>query len=611
MLSKGAIKEIHPPESREGFYSNLFLVPKKDGGTRPVINLKKLNEFIPPQHFKMEGIHTLKDLLKENDWLTKVDLKDAYFMVPIHKTDRKFLRFLVKGSYTNSFASPSVYHVPLGSYQDPKASDGYAQRARGEASVLYRRHFGDGRLPRKVKGPHISSDLSPGEPRLYSPSRESDHDPNIRDREFLGMMIHAPSLELRLPGQKIKKLRAEANKLGSLEQPPSARDVSRVLGKMNSVSQAVPPAPLFYRHIQRDLARALEKGNQCYNVPCPLSEGARTDLDWWAHHLARWSGKSLLLRKPDLTIESDASLTGWGATSQNVRTGGPWSSSERTWHINCLELLAATLAVKKFLKGQTNKHVFLYLDNMTALAYINNLGGTVSLQATTLARDLWMWCLEKDIILSAQHLPGKQNVIADLESRVVRDRSDWMLNPKIFQKIQVTMGPMEVDLFASWLTNQLPRFFSWRPDPLAEATDAFLQDWRNLRGFANPPWNLVGRVLAKVKQQEANLILVAPIWTSQPWYPLLLSLLQDLPRKIQPQEDLLWEVQPGSFPEILPQLAVWPISGNTTATKEFLRKLQHSFSTHGESSQLNPMTRYANGGSAGVMNGVVIPFMDL
>ena len=225
--------------------------------------------------------------------------------------------------------------------------------------------------------------------------------------------------------------------------------------------------PNSFFHIQRDLIKGLVKGNQCYNAICPLSEGARTDLDWWAHHLAKWNGKSLLLRKTDLTIESNASLTRWEATSQDVRTGSPWSPSKRTWHINCLELLAATLAVQTFLKGQTNKHVLLYLDNTTAAAYINNLGRTVSLQATTLARHLWMWCLEKDIILSAQHLPGKQNV----------RWSDWMLCPRIFQKIQVTMGPMEVDLFASWLTNQLPRFFSWRPDPLAEATDAFLQDW--------------------------------------------------------------------------------------------------------------------------------------
>ena len=74
--------------------------------------------------------------------------------------------------------------------------------------------------------------------------------------------------------------------------------------------------------------------------------------------------------------------------------------------------------------------------------------------------------------------------------------------------MQVTMGPMEVDLFAPRLMSQVARFFSWRPDPLAEATDVFFQDGTNLRGYANPHWNLIGRVLAKMKQ-EASLIQIA------------------------------------------------------------------------------------------------------
>lgn len=80
-------------------------------------------------------------------------------------------------------------------------------------------------------------------------------------------------------------------------------------------------------------------------------------------------------------------------------------------HINSLKLLAATLAVKTFLKGQRNKRVLLLLDNQTAAAYVNNLGETISAQATHLARELWMWCLERDILLTAQHL-GRENVIA-------------------------------------------------------------------------------------------------------------------------------------------------------------------------------------------------------
>lgn len=60
-----------------------FLVPQKDGLQKPVINLKRLNSYTPHHHFKMEGIHTLRELLRQDDWLIKVDLNDAYFMVLI------------------------------------------------------------------------------------------------------------------------------------------------------------------------------------------------------------------------------------------------------------------------------------------------------------------------------------------------------------------------------------------------------------------------------------------------------------------------------------------------------------------------------------------------
>ena len=56
-----------------------------------------------------------------------------------------------------------------------------------------------------------------------------------------------------------------------------------------------------------------------------------------------------------------------------------------------------------------------------------------------------------------------------------------------------------------------------------EATDAFLQYWRQVKGYTNSPWNLVGRVPSKVKSKKVQLVLIAPVWPSQPWYPRLLS----------------------------------------------------------------------------------------
>ena len=313
-----------------------------------------------------------------------------------------------------------------------------------------------------------------------------------QDIEFLGMAVDSNAMALHLPGQKLKKLQLEAAKIRDQSATPSAREVSHLLGKFNSVTKVVPPSPLFCRALQSDLAIALKKSNQSYNGPCQLSPAPKKELDWWMNQLARWNGKSLIMTQPGLQIESDASLIGWGAYCQGTHTGGPWSLREKRLHINCLELLVATLAVKTFLKNQVNKHVLLLLDNQTAVAYINYLDGTVSAQATTLARELWMWFLEHQIHLTAQHLPGKDNVRADTESRQMKDHSDWMLNPTIFQQITGKFPYLEVNLFATRLTTKLPHFFSWRPDLLVEATDAFLQDWHLIKGYANPLWNLVG-----------------------------------------------------------------------------------------------------------------------
>ena len=67
LIEKGAVTQVHNPQPQGSFYPTLFLVPKKGGQMRPVINLKKLYEWVIPQHFKMEGMGTLRELLRMDD----------------------------------------------------------------------------------------------------------------------------------------------------------------------------------------------------------------------------------------------------------------------------------------------------------------------------------------------------------------------------------------------------------------------------------------------------------------------------------------------------------------------------------------------------------------
>ena len=75
-------------------------------------------------------------------------------------------------------------------------------------------------------------------------------------------------------------------------------------------------------------------------------------------------------------------------------TGGVWSPKEATHHINYLELLAAFLAIKGFGKTWHNITVLVRLDNITAVSYINQKGGTVSKALCKLAVTIWSWCAE-------------------------------------------------------------------------------------------------------------------------------------------------------------------------------------------------------------------------
>ena len=178
------------------------------------------------------------------------------------------------------------------------------------------------------------------------------------------------------------------------------------------------------------------------------------------------------------------------------------------------------------------------LDNSTAVSYVNKQGGTRSILLTRLVREILEFCDANSIVLVARHIPGARNVLADQLSRGRLVSTEWTLNVRVFRALVTLWGSPVVDLFAVRSNAQLPLFVSPIPDPSAMAVDALSMSWRAMWGYAFPPYALLPSVLRKVRQDQCQLILVAPLWPESRWFVDLLDLLIDLPRQLPLLPDL-------------------------------------------------------------------------
>ena len=63
-------------------------------------------------------------------------------------------------------------------------------------------------------------------------------------------------------------------------------------------------------------------------------------------------------------------------------------------------------------KGKEKVHIQILTDNTTTCSYINKFGGKKQ-NLNHLAREIWIWCISKEIHISAAHIPGAVNEEAD------------------------------------------------------------------------------------------------------------------------------------------------------------------------------------------------------
>jgi len=76
-----AIEQGPPPGRKSRFYSRYFIVPKKDEGLCPILDLRHLKHSVKKLKFKMLTLKQIVIQIRSEDWFVTLDLKEAYFHV--------------------------------------------------------------------------------------------------------------------------------------------------------------------------------------------------------------------------------------------------------------------------------------------------------------------------------------------------------------------------------------------------------------------------------------------------------------------------------------------------------------------------------------------------
>jgi hypothetical protein len=392
--------------------------------------------------------------------------------------------------------------------------------------------------------------------------------------------------------------------------------VASVIGKIVAAFPGTRFGKLHYRELERCKSQALVtcKGN--YLGSMSLTPEAKLELIWWVENIDD-SFNVLTEPSPNFRLQSDASGLGWGATDGTTSIGGQWNEIEKQKavnnEINFLELLAVFLAVKAFCSHRQNTTILVQVDNTTAVAYINGMGGSKSVNCNLLARDLWAWCIVRNIWIQAVHIPGVLNVVADTKSRKFNLQTEWKLNVDIFKRLCHIFGTPSIDLFASRLNAQLARYISWHPDPEAESVDAFSVNWGVENFYAFPPFCLISKCLQKIFTEQATGLLIVPYWPTQPWFARCVQMLVDIPVILTRSKRLL--IQPGTG-ECHPMcsklfLVCCRLSGISSVVKVFQQQLATSSSVPGDGLLFNSTAQVCHGGFSFVREGLQIPYKQI
>lgn len=557
LVHQQAVVPVPESERFLGFYSPVFLVRKRSGGWRPVLDLKRLNKFIRLERFKMESLNTVILNVQPEDWMVSIDLQDAYLHVPIHRDFQSFLRFKIGELHLQFQCLPFGISTAPRTFTKVLVAILAPLRERG-IRVL---HYLDDILVlsqnREVLKNHVQQVMDTLMKHGWLINHAKSQLIPAQKMIYLGALFDTLRKAVSLPPEKIPIITGKVKRaLGSKSM--SASECLSLLGTFSSCIPMVKWARWHLRGFQQGFLSQWRRRSLSQEILITMS--MKSSLWWWTRppnlqnhcHLGPISW---------ITLTSDASRLGWGAHFRDQLIQGKWQFNAEDVVSNILELRAAWKAISHLAPHLKGNSLLLRMDNRAAVAYVQNQGGTHSRSLSREVAPILAWAEENLVNLRATYLPAPQNHLADRLSREFINNNEWSLDNGVFRWICQQWGNPQWDLFASPQNAKTPLFFTRCPARESAGVDALVQPWSFRVGYAFPPTPLILRFLQRLTGEEVTILAVIPYWPRRPWFTLLTQLSLCNPLALPKMHNLLSQgVHIHPHPEIL-DLRAWKLSG--------------------------------------------------
>ena len=406
--------------------SRFGVIPKKDGGWRLILDLSfpcghSVNDGINKEEFtltysKVSDAISLIIKAGRGALMGKVDIKSAYRIIPVHPSDRHLLGMFWQNCFyidlTLPFglrSAPAIFNT---------VADLFHWCLMNNWNVLDLLHYLDDYF---TLGPP-ATDICASRLRAIHQAATEIGIPLSPDKcvgpttclIFLGIELDSVRMTARLPADKHTELIGLVEKWAGCK----LKELQSLVGKLSHACAVVPHGRTFLRRLP-DLLKGHSSKQSRY---IRLNKECKCDIEWWRSLLPSWDGVYFFdlptwAPVPELFLSTDASgSTGYGAFHSGEWFNGVWSPAQCPLSIAFKELFPIVLACHTWGNRWRCRRIQFACDNQSVVAIIN-AGTSKDRHIMMLLRELFLCAAQFNFKVTAKHVPGKENGIADALSR--------------------------------------------------------------------------------------------------------------------------------------------------------------------------------------------------